>query len=601
MISENSHPSPSLGQRAPGLYSITIPVNGSVPSSKARPTGQGYRADRILKDSGFEIQPLRRGFPRSKQQIAIGFDTEAEGGEPFLLQIAHPGGEVVLFDVDQSTILDTLLHHLDERCTDRKATYTLFGFNMSYEYTQLFGGLPQASWGFSEIVYDGGWYQLSVYNEKRFTFVIRLGSRTIRVLDAMAFIPSSLDGAAEMIGVGRKKEKPRLFARSERHDPEFVDYAEQDARLTQRLGEYVIDLHRQQDVPVSLSASHFAAQVFRRRYLRDIIPRPSAELEQLGLDAYHGGKNAFYADHPLEIEAATSYDIRSAYSEAMAQLPDVESGVWYDTRSVTPHSILQADVTYLGCRYSPLWAMSERGRTSITATGYEVASAVACGCLLVHGVRGYELRGQPYGALWRYVQDFYDMKRSATTGAQRTAAKLFLNGLYGKFFQKVPIGKAATFDLRSGQYTIHDYRIPYDFIAGGLYHPPIASLITGYVRAKIHEIEHRYAAIMTSTDGIFGRQVPLASDIGTDLGDLDFQRGRLRVWRERLYIFEPEDGSRPKYALHGFRGKMRDLDQIPLETGTFTYQATTSITLRMAQHMNHRPGAFIPKEYHVNV
>lgn len=557
-----------------------------------------------MKEQSFEIRPLLRGFPRIRKQVAIGFDTEAEAGEPFLLQVAHPGGEVVLFDVDGHTILETLLRHLDERCRERKTTYTLFGFNMGYEYTQLFGGLPEDSWGFSEIVYDGGWYRLTVYNEKRFTFTIQLrGNRTIKVLDAMAFIPSSLDGAAEMIGVGRKKDKPRLFAKSERHDPEFIEYAEQDARLTQRIGEYVIDLHRQMDVPLSLSASHFAAQTYRRRYLQDSVPRPSVELEQLGLDAYHGGKNAYYLDAPIDLDRAVSYDIRSAYSEAMAALPDIESGVWYPTRSIRPHTILSAQIRYHGCHYRPLWRLLETGVHRVATTGYELESALWCGCVEVLDVDGFELRGPATGSLTRYVNDFYHMKRTATSGAQKTAAKLFLNGLYGKFFQKVPIGKAATFDLQSGEWQIHDYRNGYDFIAGGLYHPPIASLITGFVRAKIHRLEHRYRAIMTSTDGIFGYQHPNATDVGEELGQLDYQEGRLRVWRERLYIFDWVEDGRPRYkaAYHGFRGKKADLERIPLLRGIFEYDATISMTLRMAQGRGIRPGTFVEKPYHVNI
>lgn len=597
--SENSPRSPSLVALERALFSTTAPASGSVRSSKAHPT-EGYDARRILKDREFEITPLKRGFPKTKRQYVMGFDTEADEGEPFLLQVGHPD-EVILFDVTGETILETLLRHLDERCRDRKTTYTLFGFNMSYEYTQLFGSLPEASYEYSEILYDGGWYQLSVYNEKRFTFVIRLGDRTIRVLDAMAFIPSSLAGASEMIGVGSKYDKPPVFARSQRHEEEFIRYAEQDARLTQRLGDYVVDLHRDQDVPLSLSASHFAAQVYRRRYLRDSIPRPSEALEQLGLDCYHGGKNAFYRTEPTEWPRAFAYDIRSAYSEAMAQLPDVESGLWYDCSRLTPHSIVRAEVTYYGCHYQPLWRLQEHGRRTIAATGYELQSAQRCGCLDVHSVRGYELVGEPMGSLWRYVQDFYDMKRHATSGAEKTAAKLFLNGLYGKFFQKVPIGKAASFDLRTGEYTIHDYRNEYDFLAGGLYHPPIASLITGFVRAKIHLIEHKYRAVMTSTDGVFGTQRLDPEDVGDDLGQLDYSEGRLRVWRERTYIFEPFDGSARKSALHGFRGKEDILEQIPLRKGTFAYNATQMATLRMAKQLHVRPGTFVPKEFHVNL
>lgn len=577
-------------------------LTGSSSASRRslNPKKSSYLASRILKERDFEISALRRGFPRTRQQHVIGFDTEAENGEPFLLQIAHPDGRVVLLDVDGRSILDCFLRHLEEETRNRRFTYVVFGFHLAYEYTQLFQSLPERSWGYSEFLVTTDWYELYVYNEKRFTFVIKFPDRrSIRVLDAMAFIPTSLDNAAKVLDIGAKYEKPPIFARSERHNPEFVKYAERDAILTQQLGDYVVDLHKAQDVPLSLSASHFAAQVFRRRYLRDSIPRPSESLEQLGLECYHGGKNAFYRNEPGEYPISWAYDIRSAYSEAMAQLPDVESGQWEPCRTLYPHSIVQARVDYQGCRYLPLWDLREEGPALICTTGYELLSAIQCGCLTIKEIRGHRLVGDEYGALWRYVQDFYDMKKHATTGATKIAAKLFLNGLYGKFFQKIPLGSAASFNLTNGQFQIHDWTQPYDYIAGGLYHPPIASLITGFVRAKIHRLEHRYRAIMTSTDGIFATQRPLPEDVGDDLGQLEANTGRLRVWRERLYIFEPTDGSKAKFALHGFRGKREDLEQIPLEKGTFAYEATTSITLRMAQTGRFRPGQFVPMKYHV--
>lgn len=562
-----------------------------------------YIASRILKEPSFEINPLRRGFPKTRDYEVIGFDTEAENGEPFLLQFSDGAGNVRLIDVTGSTILESFLRHIEEQTRDRKRRYVVFGFHLAYEFTQLFQCLPRESWGYSEIVADGGWYQLLIYNEKRFTFIIQFPERqAIRVLDAMAFIPSSLAAAAQVLGVGEKYEKPPLFARSQRYEPDFIRYAEQDARLTQRLGVYVVNLHKEQDVPLSLSASHFAAQVYRRRYLAEGIARPSEELEQLGLECYHGGKNAFYKDRPTELDPAYAYDIRSAYSEAMAQLPNVESGLWQPCDDLSIHSIVRARIVYYGCQYQPLWDLArDPTLVEISTTGYELLSALECGCIDVLDIRGYKLVGSEYGSLWRYVSDFYEMKRTATSGAQKVAAKLFLNGLYGKFFQKVPLGSAATFNLTNGQYQIHDWTQPYDYIAGGLYHPPIASLITGFVRAKIHRLEHRYRAVMTSTDGIFGTQKPAPEDVGEGLGQLEASRGRLRVWRERLYIFEPEDGSKAKIALHGFRGKRDDLEQIPLVKGNFAYEATTSITLRMAQAGKYRPGQFVERQFHVEV
>jgi hypothetical protein len=209
------------------------------------------------------------------------------------------------------------------------------------------------------------------------------------------------------------------------------------------------------------------------------------------------------------------------------------------------------------------------------------------------------------GSLADFVDTFFEMKRT-TKGPQRATAKLMLNSLSGKFFQKTALGDVgqlvADLDLETGRYlTVGEAQanpdLPYDYQAGGLYHPPVASLITGYVRAHIHRLEHKYWAVATSTDGLFARQAPWVSDLGDELGQLTAEHGRLDIWRERLYEFMPEGpvGKR-KVALHGFRGSADDLRMIPLTPGVYEYTARHAMTLREAQQQHggqrYRAGQF---------
>jgi hypothetical protein len=63
-----------------------------------------------------------------------------------------------------------------------------------------------------------------------------------------------------------------------------------------------------------------------------------------------------------------------------------------------------------------------------------------------------------------------------------------------------------------------------------------------------------------------------------------------------LYQFGVPSGPVSKFALHGFRGKLRDLQQIPLESGTYRYSASHPVTLREAsttlRGTKYRPGEF---------
>jgi hypothetical protein len=220
------------------------------------------------------------------------------------------------------------------------------------------------------------------------------------------------------------------------------------------------------------------------------------------------------------------------------------------------------------------------------------------------------MSGPNGGSLVDYVDTYYAMKRNAPTEPERMTAKLLLNSLYGKFFQKVALGAVESFELGSGKLITTDPTLDHDYKAGGLYHPPIAALITGYVRAKIHRMEHEHTSIMTSTDGIFAHGAPEDTLLGKELGKLSAELGTLHIWRERLYIFYPNEPPHlpdckpdckephPIYALHGFQGKWTDLARVPMTAGNvYHYTAQRMVTLRMSTRSlggaRYRAGEFV--------
>jgi hypothetical protein len=230
-------------------------------------------------------------------------------------------------------------------------------------------------------------------------------------------------------------------------------------------------------------------------------------------------------------------------------------------------------------------------------TGYELDGAIERGEFQLDSCYGWIMEGPSGGSLSKYVDTFYEQKRNATDPTERTVSKLFLNSLYGKFFQKIPNGTVGSVDIETNEFITTDPEEDYDWIAGGLYHPPIASLITGYVRAKIHRLEHRYESMMTSTDGFFARKLPDPGEIGNELGQLSAERGTLRIWRERLYVFDADDGS-VTFAMHGFRGNLETLRRIPMKAGNlYHYMARAVVTLKMSTRamrgQRYAPGTFV--------
>lgn len=563
-----------------------------------------YDASRIDKRQYKFSKPAKPAKPRRK--YVIGFDSEADTsiGRPMLFQFSLPNMDeedtlCLPLTENRSSGLKCMLDFIDEYCTFGSYEYLIYVWNLSYELTQLFQDLPIRVREASEFIIrnirsrDGKKYSwdIEVSNNKR--QMVRFKSRevTVTMLDGMAFYKTSLDKAAKMLGLGEKKElttlSRSLFTRADLDNPEFLDYAKRDAYITRRVGEYIQHLHFVYSIPTTISAPHFASQVFKTQFLKDEIAPPSPELEQAGLYSYHGGKNGFYVNEPKEFDQVWQYDIVSAYPTAMKQLPHLTEGSWQPAGKYIAgvHALWQVDLEYTPCKWGSLQihdgSWLEAGRIKgLWTTSYELDSILQHKEALLRSARGYIFYGPTGGPLAEYVDKFFEVKRT-TSGPERETAKLFLNSLYGKFFQKQALGSVGSYDFDNGQWVESNPAFEYDYTAGGLYHPPIASLITGFVRGKIHNLEHKYNSLMTSTDGFFGTEPPDPKDINEGLGGLTAGPGRLRIWRERLYIFDGNDGKQ-KYALHGFHNGVRELEKIPLKSGVYEYKGKQLVTLKMS-------------------
>ena len=567
-----------------------------------------YIANRISKRRYNRF--LKRPIVEQRDRYIIGFDSEADtssDGRPMMFQFSLPETEeddTLLVEVPPTKHagIITFLNFLDDYCQDPSVEYLIYAWNTAYELTQLFHDFQAELKQVPEFHIKGfvngarhyDW-SVEVINDKRQIVTFRNRATKVRLLDGTAFYKISLDAAAKMLGIGSKLAlgdtglSRSTFTRNDLSNETFRLYAKRDAYITRRIGEYIRDQHILYTIPTTISAPHFAATVFRTNFLTKGLGHLDHRLEQVGLYSYHGGKNGFYVDEPTEFPSIYLYDITSAYPEAMAQLPNIELGTWELTDTYTPgmHGLYCFSGDIGTCKYGSLqlhggqWIYDQRSVHDLWTTSYEYDQAMARGELFPsRKFRGYIFTGPENGALKDYVSKFFEIKRSAT-GPLRETAKLLLNSLYGKFFQKQPLGTVGSYDLDKREWRTNDFSKSYDYEAGGLYNPPIASLITGFVRAKIHRLEHKYESVMTSTDGLFGTLQPDDKDIGKDLGCLTVTKGKLRLWRERLYIFDSNDGIR-KYALHGWHSNVESLSELPLAHGVYNYQGTQMITLKMS-------------------
>jgi hypothetical protein len=583
-----------------------------------------YNASRIKKPKHFRMKPLNP--ENSRERYVIGFDSEADTssqGKPMLFQFSLPDTEeddtllyVVPEDVEHAG-LRVFLDFLDTYCTEREYAYLIYVWNLAYELTQIFHDMPydvRAS-EHAIITTDRHPWKIEMMNVKRQILRFTNSRISVTVLDGRAFYMTSLDKGAKMLGLGEKYASKSIdrsmFTRADLDDPEFIKYSKRDAYITRRIGEFIALQHDIWEIPTTVSAPHLAATVFKTKFLGGELMMPSPDLEQAGLYSYHGGKNGFYLDGPQDFPDIWQYDITSAYPEAMRFLPDIDKSRWKYVGEYRrgSHALYYVYGRHHRCLYRSVQShagswLDGGSLDGVWITSYELDSILDHGELELEYVEGYEMTGPEGGALRDYVDHFFKIKQTAK-GPERETAKLMLNSLYGKFFQKQPVGTVGMFDIDTADWVRTDENSDFDWEAGGLYHPPIASLITGFVRARIHNLEHKYQAVMTSTDGFFGFVPPDPADIGVDLGDLKAVRGRLRIWRERLYIFDGIDGER-KYALHGFRGTVHELENlIPLQKGSYRYMGKQMITLKMANSSHggemFAPGTFVSLPYVINI
>ena len=185
-----------------------------------------YDVDRIEKPPFFTLGPLKSGRSTKRQSYVVGFDSEAGwdepgDGKPFLFQFSLPDTS------EQDTMLIELsgekgdgfarfMEFIVKYCTNAKYEYLIYGWNLGYEWTQLFGDEDDDFRSTSELVLPGTVdldgkrteWEWHIYNDKRVFADIRNRKRhtMIRLLDGMMFYNTSLDNAAKMLGLGEKAE-----------------------------------------------------------------------------------------------------------------------------------------------------------------------------------------------------------------------------------------------------------------------------------------------------------------------------------------------------------------------------------------------------------
>lgn len=492
----------------------------------------------------------------------IGCDTETGDDKPLMLQF-YNGDNATVYNVDEESITDRFFDYLYSL---PRGNYVLFFHNLGFDIPMIFYRyMERLTEEKLNIKYNG--FKIDIIYGKCKFGRIKNDSKRFELLDSYQFFNRSLYALSRIFNLDHKKlETPENIGIGRKITDEMRKYAIEDAKTEFDLAKYIMDRHKEYDIPQTVSIAQFASKIFKKHFLKDALIRlPSKSCIDSCVKSYHGGLNVFTLDKPEIIRGVFELDINSAYPDAMCQIPNFNNagiinvndfdggeGIYcvsgYAEKTIYPILFDHGFKPYSGEFVYKKWV-----------TSYELEEAVRTGDFIIEDCYGYVIDSNKndYNPLKSYVDEFYNLKKETPKDHPLYMFyKTLLNSLYGKFIQGVPLdGFSRSFAMDVDNWKLHE--VEAEFRAGGLFHPFIATLITGYVRAKLRQFALKYRAIDTSTDSIKTVLKPHRKDLGNELGDWSIDNyGPCLFVRNKLYV---HFGDKMKYALHGFRGNIKDL------------------------------------------
>lgn len=553
----------------------------------------------------------------------IGFDTETMEGPPITAQFYSEQLTAInacLF-VDEQSITLACLKHLARHCV--KGEYVVYGHNLKFDLLSFFypyyRELVKKRDGTFSLSF-GEWTIEGIYGTPTFC---RMHHReaSITIVDSFGWFRTSLAKAADLVCPGLPKlVRPEgLGTRTfNQNDDDFIAYAMRDAEVAYHVGMAIDQMHHSFNLRQSISVANMAANVFQQHYISKTAPiyNTNEHIIVGARAAYHGGKNNVYPGAaPAWHSHVDAWDLSSAYPHAMTQLPAfsnprafIQSSVMKRTVQRVPDcGVYQISGRMASCPWPSLFESTQRAMQPLRnefehqwVTGYELNESLRTGEVKLSRIMGHiydvDKDTEEETALQRYVADFYRLKSEAQDPVRRYLYKVLMNSLYGKFIQQRDV------EDQDGQL----YRKP-----GPLYHPFMASLITGHTRAVMHRLEHEVQAIHTATDGVFcgsgnspkdGR-FDFAPDSGIGSITSEGKDMELCLMRNKCYLLYTDDHRqgiasdyRPgkfimKWATHGFQGGPKVLEELVFQNRR-KYTVERPNTLRQSVRSGRIPNKF---------
>lgn len=570
------------------------------------------------------------------RKMIYGGDTETMKGRPISFQFYGEKRSDMIFIPDADKATSILLKWC--KSLPSRALHVVYVHNLEFDMVSFFWDhrdeLVANRSGEFDFEIDG-WRIHGAYGAPTFCFIDDPGqNRKIMLVDSFSYYRASLAKAADVFCPDLPKLKApdglgeKLFKRT---DEQFIEYAMRDSIIAYYIGLSLEKLHDEFDIGQTVSVADMAARIFRHKFMTKPIPQVERAYIEIAMSSYHGGKNLLSAE-PGWYQEVTSIDISSAYPDAMHGFPSFyheklykpfrgrnvkrvpDLGVYIVAGRVNPckwHCLFTHD-------FKPLLGGRVEG---LCVAGYELNEAIRSGEFrpgVVSGLYYDAEKDRDEPPLKAFVEDFYERKSTATDKPMRAMYKFILNSISGKFIQTRKNNRTSVITVDDENSSMLKVADEADLIAGGMFQPFIASLITAHTRARIHQIEHRYKTIHTATDGVYTQMPvdPKKDKFGKGLGALTVEgKGDLLMLRNKTYVLysdKPGDPDKPvksqafkdkylvKYALHGFQGTVFDLERM-VATGTRLYMTKKVNRLRESVKSGETPNEFVDKTFSLKV
>ena len=525
----------------------------------------------------------------------VGLDTETYKGKPYTFQIQSDGIEKIVY-VNEKNVTEKFLDCIYETYAD--GAY-FFVHNLEFDLVVLFYPYIKQFVNQSFEIKAKN-LRIKILCGKVNYAEITLYEKHYRIIDTFAFFKTSLQKLAETFKLSPKLLHPaglgsRKYTGKDRHN--FEVYAIRDSVISREIGEKIVEFHQSYDSRLCISAPQLSAEIFKKHFIEDVsIPANPADLDEAACLSYHGGKNGMYVK-PGIYKGVRVYDINSAYPYAMKNLPNFAGCdyEWVACGKIDKVSMIagksQGIVSISGYSNPEPRNLLRNHKFQIVQGDFKDLwiTTYELDCILRNGfVEGLSINeaylvrpGQVANPLKKFAETFYALKQE-TKGTMREFYKIILNSLYGKFIQNVRGDTSET----SIELIDKELREQIFYQAGGLWNPLIATMITGFVRAYLTDMEMNFNSLHSSTDSIMTME---EIETNNEMGGLSLKAvGTALLLRPKLYVVWNKRNEIVTFALHGYHGSLKDFISM-MRSGKRTYCHFRMTKVKESMRQNKQP------------